>query len=56
MSHWLIRLVKEERGASAIEYGLIIAMITLAMIGALGTVAQTTISMWDEVSERVSTA
>lgn len=56
MQHWLIRLIKEERGVSAIEYGLIIAMITLAMIGALSSVAGTTISMWNNVAERVSTA
>jgi pilus assembly protein Flp/PilA len=53
MGFRLSRLVRDERGATAVEYGLIISMIVLAMIGALGGVAETTINMWNHVSDEV---
>jgi pilus assembly protein Flp/PilA len=43
-------LIRDTRGATAVEYGLILAMIFLAMVGALSTVAGTTIQMWNNVS------
>ena len=46
-------LLKDRRGATAVEYGLILAMVFLAMVGALTVVAGSTIEMWNYVSERV---
>jgi len=43
-----------KRGATAVEYGLIIAMIVLAMIGALNHVATKTNSMWSNVANEVT--
>ncbi|ETI59653.1 pilus assembly protein [Sphingobium sp. C100] len=43
-----------ERGATAVEYGLILAMIVLAMIVALSNVANKTINMWDDVENKVT--
>ena len=37
-----------------VEYGLILAMIFLAMCGALSLVASTTIGMWTNVSDSVA--
>jgi pilus assembly protein Flp/PilA len=51
-----IGIFKDQRGATAVEYGLILAMIFLAMCGALSLVATTTINMWDNVSEQVVAA
>jgi pilus assembly protein Flp/PilA len=48
------RLFKEERGATAIEYGLILALIFLAMVGALSQFATVSINMWNTVAEEVS--
>jgi pilus assembly protein Flp/PilA len=31
----LVRLIREEDGATAVEYGLIVAVIAVALIGAL---------------------
>jgi pilus assembly protein Flp/PilA len=42
-------LVDDTSGATAIEYGLIVAMIVIAMIAALQGVADTTIAMWSRV-------
>lgn len=49
----LIKLFKDERGATAVEYGLILALIFLAMVGAVGTFAGTTTEMWNTVSTKV---
>ena len=47
-------LLKDERGATAVEYGLIISLIVLAMVSALAQVASTTTNMWNFVADEVS--
>jgi pilus assembly protein Flp/PilA len=47
---------KDVRGATAVEYGLILALIFLAVAGAVKGVATVTIGMWDNVSNEVSSA
>ena len=37
MKKFITRFVKDESGATAIEYGLIAALIALALVGALTT-------------------
>lgn len=49
-------IFKDERGATAVEYGLILAMVFLAMVGALTVVAGTTTEMWNFVSDQVTSA
>lgn len=41
-------------GATAVEYGLILALIFFAMMGAVQTFGEEAISMWTRVSEKVS--
>jgi len=43
-------LLCDRHGATAIEYGLIVALIVLAILGALGDVAGKTVTMWNEVA------
>ncbi|WP_267396171.1 MULTISPECIES: Flp family type IVb pilin [unclassified Sphingomonas] len=52
----LPRVLRDNRGATAIEYGLIVAMIVIAMIVALKNLAGTTIGMWNNVSTKVDQA
>jgi pilus assembly protein Flp/PilA len=47
-------LLRCERGATAVEYGLIIAMIVLAMVAALNNVATKTTDMWNNVATEVT--
>jgi pilus assembly protein Flp/PilA len=47
-------LLRCQRGATAVEYGLIIAMVVLAMIAALNNVANKTTRMWNNVAEEVT--
>jgi pilus assembly protein Flp/PilA len=49
-------LVDDTSGATAIEYGLILALIAIAIIAAVQNVAGTTITMWNNVSTRSSSA
>lgn len=46
-------LLSDERGATAIEYGLIISLVVLAMMAALILLADTTAAMWNGVSDKV---
>lgn len=50
------RLIKDRKAATAVEYGLILALIVLAIIGGLQMFATTTINMWNNVSTAVVTA
>ena len=54
LSKLLKRIGSDNSGATAIEYGLIAALIVIAMLGALNSVASETISMWDAVTSEVS--
>ena len=48
------RLLRDDRGATAVEYGLIVALIVIAMIVAMGSVGAQNNAMWDFVSTKVS--
>jgi pilus assembly protein Flp/PilA len=52
----IFSIIKDERAATAVEYGLILALIFLAMVGGISTFASTTINMWDNVSNTVSSS
>ena len=49
-------IVRDSRAATAIEYGLIISLIVVAIIGALTLFASKTISMWGNVANAVQSA
>ena len=48
------RIQKCDQGATAVEYGLIVTLIVIAMTASLGTVANGTQAMWNNVSSEVS--
>ena len=52
----IFRLVRDSRGATAIEYGLILALVVLALMAALIGLADTTTTMWNNVSTKVQNA
>ena len=52
----LRRLLTAERGATAIEYGLIAALIVVAMSAALSQLGGGTGGMWTSISNQVQTA
>lgn len=50
----LRELARQEKGATAVEYGLIIALMVLAMLSGFQAFSDRTISMWDYVSSSVN--
>lgn len=48
----LRKLMLDTRGATAVEYGLICAMIVLAMLAALKGVANETTNTWNSVTQK----
>jgi pilus assembly protein Flp/PilA len=51
----LIRaLARNNKGATAVEYGLIVALIFIAIAAAIGNAATSTINMWNNVATRVA--
>lgn len=48
----LTRLQHDTAGATAVEYGLVVALIAIAMVSTLWEVAETTDKMWDDVEAR----
>ena len=55
-AHFFRTLIADQRGATAIEYGLILALVVLAMIAALIGLADVTTTMWTNVSDKVQQA
>lgn len=51
---FLRHLLATQRGATAVEYGLIVAMIVIAMIGSLGYLGEQTSGMWSNISNEVT--
>ena len=47
----LYRLMRSTRAATAVEYGLILALVFLAAVVAVANVADSTNIMWGNVSE-----
>ncbi len=49
-------IARDTRAATAIEYGLIVSLIVIAMVGSLQRIRRKTISMWGNISAAVSNA
>lgn len=45
----LHRCVNDERGATAVEYAVMLAMILLSVLAAIGTVGSQTGGMWNGI-------
>lgn len=54
MRQFLRKLGRRTDGATAVEYGLVLALIFLAMVGAVQTFGITAISFWTMVSENIT--
>jgi len=52
LTNFLKHIGNDNSGATAVEYGLIVSLIVITMIGALQGVASVTGESWDLVRER----
>lgn len=50
------RIEKCDQGATAVEYGLIVSLIVVAIIASLGDFANSTQGTWNSVSNKVVTS
>ena len=55
MKNLIARLRKDEKGATAIEYGLIAALIAVMLITALGTLGNNMSNQFGNLSTRIAT-
>jgi pilus assembly protein Flp/PilA len=53
MRNFIKRLLSEERGATAIEYGLIAGLIAVVIIGALTVTGTSLKSVFENVSDKL---
>ncbi len=49
----LIRFVREDEGATAIEYGLIMSIVFLFVLGAMWQFADAAEAMWMEIATHI---
>lgn len=56
LTTFLKRVATDTTGATAVEYGLIVSLIVIAMFGALQLVATETTIMWDYVETETTEA
>lgn len=56
MSTLLRRLVRDQRGTSAVEYGIILALIFLAIAGAVAALANQSTEQWTGINTKVTDA
>ena len=52
----MMNFIQDEQGATAIEYGLIAALISVVLIGALTSLGGSIAGKFEEVATAVSTA
>lgn len=56
MVTFLRRLGRDTRGATAVEYGLILALVFLSMLGAVQAFGLEAVAVWTKVSTSVTAA
>jgi pilus assembly protein Flp/PilA len=48
------KLVSDEKGATAVEYGLIVGLIAVVIIGAVGTLGGTLLGWFNDINTGLS--
>tara|TARA_R110002124_G_scaffold146549_2_gene311750 strand:+ start:308 stop:481 length:174 start_codon:yes stop_codon:yes gene_type:complete len=48
------KLCLSETGATAVEYGLVLALIAISALVAINGVSEVTIGMWNDVADEVT--
>lgn len=49
-------LMSDRRGASAVEYGLILALVFLAVMGAIASLGGAVQGRWNDIANKVTSA
>lgn len=56
MSKFVTRFLKDESGATAIEYGLIAALISVVIVGAVGAIGTSLKGTFTSISDELGNA
>lgn len=56
MAQLILRYVADDRGATAVEYGLVASLIAVAIVGVLGTVGVNLRDKANEIAEAIGDA
>ncbi len=56
MTRMLLHFLQDESGATAIEYGLIAALVSVAAIAALGAMGESLVDIFNRVSDELANA
>ena len=51
-----LRLARDEAGATAVEYGLIVSLIFLAIVGAVSAFGTASTSMYNRISTTIASS
>ena len=54
LTKFLKHIGSDSQGATAVEYGLIISLIVIAMVGALQSVGNANSSQWNKVTDETT--
>ncbi|NQX93653.1 MAG: Flp family type IVb pilin [Erythrobacter sp.] len=54
LTKFLKHIGNDSHGATAVEYGLIISLVIIAMAGALQAVSNANTGQWDDVSDETA--
>lgn len=55
-SRFIMKVLRDRRGTSAVEYGIILGMIVIGLFMAVGGVAGETLKMWTHVQTETAKA
>ena len=56
LAHMIATLIGDRRAATAVEYGLILALVVMALMAGLNALSGSTSSLWGDISTKVQTA
>jgi pilus assembly protein Flp/PilA len=54
MSRLIGKFIRDARGATAVEYGLIVALLVIAIISGVSVLGGATGNMWNNMTAKVS--
>ncbi|RYY25270.1 MAG: Flp family type IVb pilin [Sphingomonadales bacterium] len=56
LAHKIAALIADRRAATAVEYGLILALVVLALLGGLQALGGSTATLWGNINAKVQNA
>ncbi|RYY46273.1 MAG: Flp family type IVb pilin [Sphingomonadales bacterium] len=56
LAHMIATMIGDRKAATAVEYGLILALIVMALMAGLNALSSSTSSLWGNISTKVQDA